>query len=165
MNSLPLLGMTLLEYESAREKRPAWLDFKLSTLNYSVGDLVTYTTMSWNNGMTIFRIVKDCPQRLDAVWGPVGTQRKSPFSSSLRTQSRNSWVKPGTRTEIPKVRLRGCVEIVPVCQLFPGPYVGKKTVQYSNLYRLRKIDVLELGKGFAKFQQFIHDEIGRIKGA
>lgn len=142
------------------QPRPKWLDFKLSNWDLSVGDLVTYSFTSYSNGMTLYRIVKDCPPNEDLVW----TQVKSPYGFSSRYASRYSWTKPGNKTPVPDIRVRGCIELTPVLQIFPGPPSGKRTVAYSKLGRVKKVDVLALGKSFSSFQDFINEEIKRLTG-
>lgn len=138
------------------EPRPYWLDMKLSDRELSAGDLVTYTLTSFTNGMTVYRITKDCPPNPDLIWGVV---RGRP----LPTLHKMAWMKPGTHAPVPNVRLRGCIEITPVFQFLPGPSASKRTVSYDTLYRVRKVDVVELGRSFANFQSFIDEEVRRLK--
>lgn len=138
--------------------RPKWLDFKLSDRGLAVGDLVTYSFTSYNNGMTLYRIIKDCPPNEDLVW----TLAKSPYGRSYSDKS--FWSKPGNKTPVPDIRVRGCIELVPVLQVFPGPPSSKRTVAYERLGRVRKVDVLALGKSFSAFQDFINEEIRHLTG-
>ena len=152
MNGSTTLGTRLGDFQP----RPKWLDFKLSNWDLSVGDLVTYSFTSYSNGMTLYRIVKDCPPNEDLVW----TQVKRPYGYSARSY----WTKPGNKTPVPDIRVRGCIELAPVLQVFPGPPSGKRTVAYTKLGRVKKVDVLALGKSFAALQDFINEEIKRLTG-
>lgn len=148
------------------QPRPKWIDAKLSDRGLSVGDLVTYNSVTHNNGMTIYRVDKDCPPQIDAVWGEYTDYYKSAYHKSSNRgelKKRQGWCKKGTRSKIPDVRLRGCIELTPVFQIFPGPSQGRKTVSYDSLWRVKKIDVLALGRAFSGFQEFIMQEIKRIK--
>lgn len=152
MNENIALGTRLKECQP----RPYWLDVKLSDKKMTVGDLVTYTLTSFTNGMTIYRIVKDCPPNPDLVWTEVR-------GDSWSAWTRMAWVKPGTKTPVPNVRLKGCIEIVPVFQFLPGPAASKRTVSYDALFRVIRVDVLELGRSFSNFQSFIDEEVRRLK--
>ena len=137
------------------QPRSKWLDFKLSDKGYRVGDLVTYANTGYSNHLTIYRIVKDCPPQVNAVLTEAPRMRGSSWKKQI-------WAKPGTRTSIPQIRLYGCVEIMPVFNFFPRFKEGKKTVSYSTLYRLTKIDILELAKSFSRYQDFITTESKRL---
>lgn len=136
--------------------RPKWLDFKLGDKGFSVGDLVTYTNSGYTNHLTIYRIVKDCPPQQDSVVAEVNHPR------SLGHYKSKVWVKPGTKTKVPHIRLYGCVEIIPAFNFFPRYKEAKKTVAYSALYRLTKVDILELARSFSRFQDFITEESKRL---
>jgi len=141
--------------------RPPWLGIQLKDKDLAVGDLVTYTLTSHTNGMTLYRIVKDCPPNPDLVWESV--EKKRFHQWQWKTRETYAWVKPGTKTPIPVVRLKGCIEIAPVLQLFPGPKASKRTVCYDAIYRVRKVDIVSLGRSFASFQDFIDQEVKRLK--
>ena len=64
MNKDTKIGTRLGDYEP----RPQWLDVKIANRGLALGDLVTYTLTSYTNGMTLYRIVKDCPPDPDLVW-------------------------------------------------------------------------------------------------
>lgn len=136
--------------------RPKWLDFKLSDKGFAVGDLVTYTNSGYTNHLTIYRIVKDCPPQHDAVVTEVDHPRTG---TRYKTKI---WAMPGKRTKVPHIRLYGCVEIVPAFNFFPRYKESKKTVAYSALYRLTKVDILELAKSFSRYQDFITSESKRL---
>jgi hypothetical protein len=145
--------------------RPSFLDFKIADVGLAVGDLVTYSLTSYSNGMTLYRIEKDCKPDCDLTWMSCHNQA-SRWSSSLTPSSRLAWVRPGTRTPVPDVRVRGCIEIVPVLQFFPSSTpLKKRTVSYQAIRRVQKVDVIALGKSFSTFQDFINQEIRRLTGA
>jgi hypothetical protein len=141
--------------------RPRWLDIKLSDKNFAVGDLVTYSSTGYGNHMTIWRIAKDNPAIEDAV---VGNVAKYVYTGSpgRRQVPVKEWVLPGKKTRIPDIKLRGYVELVPVFSFFPRYHEGKKNVSYVNLYRLKKLDLLELARNFSNFQDFIKQEVKRL---
>ena len=141
--------------------RLTWLDFKLSDKGFHVGDLVTYSVSSYGNGMTLFRIVKDCPANGDLVW----TQLCASQQRWRYVKPALGWAKPGTSTRVPDIRVKGCIEIQPVIQLIPGPHVGKKTVPYRALNRLKKVDILELARTFSRIKDFIDIEVKRLSSS
>ena len=157
MNKETKLGTRLGDYEP----RPQWLDMKISNRGLSLGDLVTYTLTSYTNGMTLYRIVKDCPPDPDLVWGE--TRDYMPMYYGKR-HVKLGWFKPGKKTPVPNVRVRGCIEIDPVLQIFPGPRSNRRTVSYETLYRVNKVDIIELGRSFSSLQSFIEQEVRRLKG-
>ncbi|NBW12283.1 MAG: hypothetical protein EBR82_30055 [Caulobacteraceae bacterium] len=156
----PLPGMTYSDYVSVDTP---YMDISESMVEQglAIGDLVTYRGMTYSNGLSIYRIVKDCPPRLDAVWGEVGRVHAM-WHKNRRTQM--GWVRPGTRTPVPHVRLRGCVEIVPVHNFIDAEYQRKRrSVSYDRLWKLEKVDVLTLGEAFVRYQDFLKSEIKRIQ--
>lgn len=157
----PLPGMTYADYIAADSP---CMDIEGTAISngLTVGDLVTYSGMTYSNCLTLFRIVKDCSPRMDAVWGELGRQRRW---CRKTVSPRMGWVKPGTRTAVPYVRLRGCVEIAPAFRLIDGvgAHPSKRAVSYENLWRIKKVDVLALGESFARYQDFIRAEVRSIQ--
>ena len=42
--------------------------------------------------------------------------------------------------------------------------VNKKRVPYNDAWRLKKVDILELGRMFSKLNDFVMSEVSRLKG-
>jgi len=131
-----------------------------------VGDLVVYNHTTRHSGLVVYRIDKDCPPQGDAVWGEYCTPRRYRWSKGAPQRVATSFIYPGTRTKVPKIRLRGCIEIRPVFQLLhPGNKPLKHTVAYSQIMRrVRRVEILDLAKSFADFQDFIKAESKLLSG-
>jgi hypothetical protein len=41
--------------------------------------------------------------------------------------------------------------------------VNKKRVPYNDVWRLKKVDILELGRMFSKLNDFVMSEVSRLK--
>ena len=138
----------------------AALDVKLSDYGFALGDLVRRSSYLSGSGLTLYRITKDFSPRTDAIWG---SYTKINLSRSPRIVRKMGWVKPGTHTAIPKIRLQGSIEITPAFQFISGPITSKHTISYCDLfYKLEKVDVLTLAKSFSDFQEFIKKESKRF---
>ena len=132
--------------------------FSLSKWNLRIGDVVTFEGYSWTNGMTLYRIVKDVPPSYDALY------RETPGWLYGSRKPRNGWFRPGQKAPLSEIQLIGHVRLEPVCQIFPGPDSKAKNVPYNRVDRIKKVDVLALGRGFAEFQTFLNQEVARFKG-
>lgn len=131
-----------------------WINDTLLSRGYAVGDLVAYSVPLWNNYMTIYRITQDFAPCKDAVWGRYKDYSKSSENYQL------GWIYPNTKKKIPRKYLCGCVEIEPVYQIIRGTFrPTKRIVEYRNFRRLKKLDLLELGRTFAEFKEFIEKEV------
>jgi len=141
----------------------AALDVKLSDYGFALGDLVRSSSCLSGGGLTLYRITKDFSPRTDAIWG---SYTKINLSRSPRIVRKMGWVKPGTHTAIPKIRLRGSIEITPAFQFISGPITSKHTIGYCDIfYKLEKVDVLTLAKSFSDFQEFIKKESKRFSNS
>lgn len=131
-----------------------WINDTLMSKGFSIGDLVSYSIPIYNNYMTIYRITADNSPCKDAIWG-----RYKDYSKSSETYQLG-WIYPGTKKKIPRKYLCGCIEIEPVYQIIRGTYRPiKRIVEYRDIRRLKRLDVLELGRIFAGFKEFIEKEV------
>lgn len=142
---------------------------KLNDFGLTVGDLVVLNSSTMNSGGIVFRIVKDCPPVADARWGEFMEavpwyDRKRVGSSCKRALG---WVwtnkngKP-SRRRIPHIRLKGCIELVPVWSFFPQQ-AKKHAVSYAMLERtVKRVGLVDLGTAFATFHLFIQNETRRM---
>jgi len=126
----------------------------LSDFNLKVGDLVTLQSYTVHGGGIIFRIVKDSKPRMDAV-----RMMTRQFGYMY-----NTWCDPVKGKEIPHLRLYGCIELFPVFN-FMSFKAKKHSVEYRHIpSRIKKVDLLALGKTFAEFQMFITEEMKKLQG-
>lgn len=147
------IGTKVTEVQPA----PHWLHETLASKGLAVGDLVAYYYPSWNNHMTIYRIVKDSPPNHGAEWGSHRLYSTSMYNIG------QGWVYPGTKRRMSYRVLQGYVEIEPVYQIIRGPYKpSNRKVDYRSLRRLKKLDVLELGRTFAGLKDFIESEVKKM---
>jgi len=169
------LGITLSAFwEIGSTGMPTWAKQTLSYYDLKLNDIVTFTSTARGNGMTLYRIDKDSPPRLDATYGTYKTQiplyrrNRKANNTNVKTQYTEyteGWCYPGKSTRIPNIRLHGCIELKPVFQLLPGSRVKKHTVPYSSIRNsIKKIDILELARSFSDFQSFIQGEAKRLSG-
>ena len=128
--------------------RLIWLDKHLADVGLAVGDLVTYEDS--RQGTALYRITKDRPPDGDLVWNQLSCGRKF------------GWTRPGSKKKVSDVRVVGSIELTLAIQLFSGSIAKKKTVPYRSLFRLKKVDILELASTFSKFQDFVKQEAKRL---
>lgn len=137
------------------DPQPHWINDTLLSKGFAVGDLVSYSHPAWNNHMVIYRIVQDHPPNHEAVWGIYRD-----YSKNSMAGFQMGWTYPDTKKRMPWRYVQGCIEIEPVYQIIRGPYrPSKKTVEYRSLRRIKKLDVLELGRTYAGLKDFIEREI------
>lgn len=140
---------------------PHWLDDTLSSKGLSVGDLVSYSQPSWNNHMTLYRIVKDSPPDKSAVWGSYKYYTYGPRSIITK----KGWVYPDTGKVMSLRHVQGYVEIEPAYQVLRGPYrPSKKVIPYNCLRKLKRLDIVELAKAFSNLRDFVNEEARRGAG-
>lgn len=161
------LGISLEEYwKNACITPPAWSVKRLSYFDLKINDIVTYSSMSQDNGMILYRIDKDFQPRTDATYGVY--RKQIPIYRRNRrgnSEQREGWCYPNRATRIPTVRLNGCIELKPVLHLLPGGKMKRRTVRYSSISRqIKKVDILELARSFSDFQSFIQQESKRLSG-
>ncbi len=139
--------------------RPKWLDDSGKSRGFVEGELVLYKSMSYNT-MTIYRIVEDCPANSDAIWGEYKAHKRSTYLSK-------GWVHPVTKKPIDRRLLHGYMVLMPVFNMEDpksNRTSNKKRVPYNDVWRLKKVDILELGRMFAKLNDFVMSEVRRLKG-
>jgi hypothetical protein len=139
--------------------RPKWLDDSGAVRGFNVGELVLYKSMSYNT-MTIYRVMEDCPAKSDVVWGEYRAYKRSTYLSK-------GWVHPVTGKPIERRLLHGYMVLIPVFNMDDSKSnraVNKKRVPYNDAWRLKKVDILELGRMFSKLNDFVMSEVSRLKG-
>jgi hypothetical protein len=139
--------------------RPKWLDDSGKSRGFSEGELVLYRSMSYNT-MTIYRIVEDCPANSDATWGEYKSHKRSTYLSK-------GWIHPVTGKPIERRLLHGYMVLTPVFSMDDtrsNKLGNKKKVPYPEVWRLKKVDILELGRMFSKLNDFVMSEVSRLKG-
>jgi hypothetical protein len=138
--------------------RPKWLDDSGKSRGFSEGELVLYRSMSYNT-MTIYRIVEDCPANGNATWGEYKAHKRSTYLSK-------GWIHPVTGKPIERRLLHGYMVLIPVFNMDDSKSnraVNKKRVPYNDVWRLKKVDILELGRMFSKLNDFVMSEVSRLK--
>ena len=130
------------------------LEHQLSDYNLMVGDVVMFKHAARGNSLTLYRITKDHKPMKDLIWGKSGMSRL--------WGERHDWVKQGTRTKPPQIKIYGCIEITPVVQLLPSG-ASRHNVAYTHIpRRIMKVDVLAMAKAHAEFHDFIKREVQRL---
>lgn len=133
--------------------RPKWLDDSMSARGFNVGDLVMHRTMSYNS-MVIYRIIEDYPCNGNLVWSEYKPYKRSTYIS-------RGWTDP-TTGKVPNRRLiYGHLVLVPVFSM-EGVKLNKKNVPYNEVSRLKKVDILELGRMFSRLNEFVLSEAKRL---
>ena len=74
------------------------------------------------------------------------------------------WKDPVTDKILKHYQVYGYVVLEPVFRMEGNGRANKKRVSYNDVWRLKKVDVLELGRMFAKLNDFILCEARRLKG-
>lgn len=133
--------------------RPKWMDESMPARGFNVGDLVIHRTMSYN-AMVIYRIIKDNPCNEELVW----TEYK-PYARS--TYMSRGWVDPATGKPPNRRLLYGHLVLVPVFSM-EGGRLNKKNIPYNEASRLKKVDILELGRMFSRLNDFVMSEAKRL---
>ena len=133
--------------------RPKWMDESMPARGFNVGDLVIHRTMSYH-AMVIYRIIKDNPCNGDLVWSEYKPYRRSTYMS-------RGWMDPVTG-KVPDRRLiYGHLVLIPVFSMEEGR-LRKKNVPYNEIARLKKVDILELGRMFSRLNDFVMSEAKRL---
>ncbi len=133
--------------------RPKWLDDSMIARGFNVGDLVMHRTMSYN-AMMIYRIIMDHPCNGGLVWSEYKRCKSSTYMSQ-------GWTDPVTG-KVPNSRLiYGHLVLVPVFSMEEGR-LRKKNVPYNEMFRLKKVDILELGRMFSRLNSFVMSEAKRL---
>jgi hypothetical protein len=149
-NGQPIpLGLKMAELNP----RPKWLDDSMTVRGFNVGDLVMHRTMSYN-AMVLYRIIEDHPCNGKLVWSEYKAYKRSTYMS-------RGWVDPVTG-KVPDRRLiYGHVVLSPVFSMEESR-LRKKNIPYNELSRLKKVDILELGKMFSRLNDFVMSEARRL---
>jgi len=133
--------------------RPKWLDDSMKDRGFNVGDLVIHRAMSYNS-MVIYRILEDRPCNGDLVWLEYKPYKRSTYMS-------RGWINPVTG-KVPDRRLiYGHLVLAPVFSMESGK-LNKKNVPYNEVSRLKKVDILELGRMFSRLNDFVLSEAKRL---
>lgn len=135
---------------------------------YAVGDLVTLSAHGLNSGGIIYKVIKDVPPAYHSLWGEYRERRYSrrgPGRNSVRVMIRTGWIDEKGKF-IPQLKRYGCIYLHPVFAFFPyKSRAGKKSVPYHQIpKRLKKVDLVELGTTFTRYQHFINEELKRLSG-
>ena len=135
---------------------PANLDATLASKGYAVGDLVEHRTISYSNLM-FYRIIQDVPPMKEAYVGEYKMYRNSTYKVK-------GWMHPATSKPLKHGYVYGHVVLEPVFRMDTVGRCNKKRVAYTEMWRLKKVDILELGKMFSKLNDFVMSEARRLKG-
>lgn len=133
--------------------RPKWLDDSMAARGFNVGDLVMHRTMSYNS-MVIYRIIEYHQCNGNLVWSEYKPYKRSTCMS-------RGWTDPVTG-KVPNRRLiYGHLVLVPVFGMEEGR-LRKKNIPYNEVFRLKKVDILELGRIFSRLNDFVMSEAKRL---
>jgi len=132
------------------------IKMNLTDHSLKLGDLVAFND---KGDGTIYVITKNNPPIEDATWG---SQVIRSYTNKNYSYSRRGWIDKRGKI-MSNIKLYGSIEITPAFS-FMSTYCTKKKIRYDQIkYRIKKIDIIELGKTFAAFKQFINDELQRIQ--
>jgi hypothetical protein len=137
--------------------RPKWLEDNAKSRGFNIGDLVLYKTMSYN-AMTIYRIIDDCPSDGEALWQEYKAYPRSTYLS-------RGWVDPSTGKAIDRRLVQGHMVLLPAFSMEDNKTnraPRKKKVPYYDMSRIKKIDILEIGRMFSKINYFLMSEAKRL---
>jgi hypothetical protein len=141
--------------------------YNLSKFGLNIGDIVKINQYSYENGGTLYRVTGENPPYLDAVWG-VKTCKvyKRSYASQVnhhQTHERMGWLDKQGKLLSPS-QVIGTVEFTPIFTFMSNNKLKKKNLRYDSLkYKVKKIDIITLGKSFASYKEFIDSEIKRLQ--
>ena len=120
---------------------------------FNVGDLVLCTVASYNS-MVIYRIIEITPCDGELVWSEYKNYKRSTCMS-------RGWTNPVTGKVSDRRLMYGHLVLVPVFSMEEGR-LRKKNVPYNEVSRLKKVDILELGRMFSRLNDFVMSEAKRL---
>ena len=143
----------------------------LADYGYAIDDLVTLNGHGLNSGGIIYRIVKDHGPAIDSTWGTyIDIRYRNTYgggrSNTKRERvTRSGWIDKNNKA-VRDLYIYGCISLEPVFSF--APYKGKsskKSVPYRQITkRLNKVDLVQLGILFTKYQEFVNRELKRLSG-
>lgn len=141
--------------------------YNLNKFGLNIGDIVTITQYPYENIGILYRITGEKLPCLDAVWG-VKTCKiyKRSYASQInrhQTYERMGWLDKQGKLLNPN-QVIGTVELTPIFTFMSNSKPKKKNLRYDCLkYKVKKIDIITLGKSFASYKEFIDSEVKRLQ--
>lgn len=138
---------------------------KLSNYKLSLGDLVTINGITLNSGGIIYAIVKDNPPNADVVWGKTTHKVYKSSYGFANSYERYGWLnKNGKGKILNSIQIFGSIDLKPVFSFMPNSSLKNRKIAYQHIRtRVKKIDIISLGKSFASFKEFIDAEVKKIE--
>ena len=142
-------------------------NYNLKKFGLQVGDLVTINDYYKGSYGKIYKITGENLPCLDAKWGikTIRVYKTSYYSknNSKTTYERHTWLSK-TGKSLNMNQIVGTIELTPVFSFMSDNLSKKRKVRYDFVSsKIKKIDLITLGKSFASFKEFINSEVKKIQ--
>lgn len=138
--------------------------YNLKKFGLQVGDLVTiHDYYRGGNYGNIYKITGENLPCLDATWGIKKIRVYKRTYHNNATYDRYTWLSK-TGKSLNMNQIVGTIELTPVFSFMSDNLSKKRKVRYDFVSsKIKKIDLITLGKSFASFKEFINSEVKKIQ--